>query len=126
MKALLTMLASCFALAALLIPGNAVSQECAGGLCGTPNQSGGGCGCGCGCSILVAMTDRGDTYQFADDFDGDGIEDQYDNCPFATNYAPAGYGYYDPGYYTYRPRYYTSPPGGVLYGRPFYGRGYRY
>src|SRR5690349_17454792 len=60
--------------------------ECSGGLCGTPNQSGGGCGCGCGCSILVAMTDRGETYQFADDFDGDGIEDQYDNCPFLANY----------------------------------------
>ena len=23
-------------------------SECDGGLCGTPNQSGGGCGCGCG------------------------------------------------------------------------------
>jgi hypothetical protein len=63
----------------------AYAQECPGGNCGTPNQSGGGCGCGCG-SILVAMTDRGDTYQFADDFDGDGIEDDYDNCPFSSNY----------------------------------------
>ncbi len=65
--------------------------ECPGGLCGTPNQSGGGgCGCGCGCgSVLVAMTDRGDTYQFADDFDGDGIEDEFDNCPFAGNYDQA-------------------------------------
>jgi MYXO-CTERM domain-containing protein len=62
--------------------------ECTGGLCGTPNQSGGGCGCGCG-SVLVAMTDRGDTYQFADDFDGDGIEDEFDNCPFAFNYDQA-------------------------------------
>jgi hypothetical protein len=59
--------------------------ECSGGLCGTPNQSGGGCGCGCG-SILVAMTNRGDTYQFADDFDGDGIEDEFDNCAFAFNF----------------------------------------
>ena len=65
--------------------------ECAGGLCGTPDQSGGGgCGCGCGCgSILVAMTDSGDTYQFADDFDGDGIEDEFDNCPFVANYDQA-------------------------------------
>lgn len=59
--------------------------ECSNGLCGTPDQSGGGCGCGCG-SILIAMTDRGDSYQFADDFDGDGIEDEFDNCPFAFNY----------------------------------------
>jgi uncharacterized protein (TIGR03382 family) len=71
----------------LLTAGNSFAQaECSGGLCGTPNQSGGGCGCGCGCSILVAMTDRGDTYQFADDFDGDGIEDEFDNCPFASNF----------------------------------------
>jgi len=73
----------------LLAPSSASAQnsgECSGGLCGTPNQSGGGCGCGCGCSILVAMTDRGDTYQFADDFDGDGLEDEYDNCAFAANY----------------------------------------
>ncbi len=62
--------------------------ECSSGQCGTPNQSGGGCGCGCG-SILIAMTDRGDTYQFADDFDGDGIEDEYDNCPFAANFSQA-------------------------------------
>ena len=41
--------------------------------------------CGCG-SVLVAMTDRGDTYQFADDFDGDGIEDDFDNCPFLSNW----------------------------------------
>jgi hypothetical protein len=52
--------------------------------------------------------------------------------PFANSYLPSGYGYsYDPvlypyGAFTYRPRYYTSPPGGVLYGRPFYGRGFRY
>jgi opacity protein-like surface antigen len=57
--------------------------------------------------------------------------------PFANNVFPAGYGYgygvgFNAGYnpygitYTYRPRYYTSPPSGVLYGRPFYGRGFRY
>jgi hypothetical protein len=55
------------------------------GDCGTPEQSGGGgCGCGGG-SILVNNTDLGDTYQFADDFDDDGIEDVSDNCPRLTN-----------------------------------------
>jgi len=58
------------------------SYECdqAFGDCGTPNQSGGGgCGCGGG-SILVNNTDLGDTYQFADDYDDDGLEDPSDNC----------------------------------------------
>ena len=59
--------------------------ECTGGLCGTPDTSGGGCGCGCGCSILIAFTDQGDTYQYADDFDDDGMEDDFDNCPFSFN-----------------------------------------
>lgn len=45
--------------------------------CGTPNQSGGGGGGG---SILIANTDLGDSYQNADDFDDDGIEDPTDNC----------------------------------------------
>jgi len=67
-------------------PTTAVAGECVSGNCGTPTQSGGGCGCGCGCSILVAMTDRGDTYQFADDQDGDGVEDDFDNCAFISNY----------------------------------------
>ncbi|MBN2498583.1 MAG: thrombospondin type 3 repeat-containing protein [Deltaproteobacteria bacterium] len=58
--------------------------ECSGGLCGTPDESGGGCGCGCG-SILIANTDLGDTYQYADDYDEDGIEDDFDNCPFHSN-----------------------------------------
>ena len=50
------------------------------GPCGTPEFSGGGgCGCGGG-SILIANTDLGDTYQNADDFDNDGIEDPFDNC----------------------------------------------
>jgi uncharacterized protein (TIGR03382 family) len=86
MQKLLTILAG-LALTLALAPVTAFAQgaECGGGLCGTPNQSGGGCGCGCG-SVLVAMTDRGDTYQFADDFDGDGIEDEFDNCAFAANY----------------------------------------
>ena len=56
------------------------------GECGTPQQSGGGCGCGCGCgSILVANTDLGDTYQYADDYDEDGHEDSFDNCVFVSN-----------------------------------------
>jgi len=72
----------------LLVAGTANAQddgECSGGLCGTPEQSGGGCGCGCGCSILIAFTDQGDTYQYADDFDDDGIEDDFDNCAFGFN-----------------------------------------
>jgi len=67
--------------------------ECSGGLCGTPKTSGGapcvagncaGGGCGGG-SILIANTDEGDTYQYADDYDEDGIEDDFDNCPFVDN-----------------------------------------
>ena len=48
------------------------------GDCGTPEQSGGGGG-GKG-SVLIANTDLGDTYQSADDYDDDGIEDSSDNC----------------------------------------------
>ena len=56
------------------------SYECDNnfGDCGTPNQSGGGGGGGG--SVLIANTDLGDTYQHADDFDDDGIEDSSDNC----------------------------------------------
>ena len=46
--------------------------------CGTPNQSGGGGGGGG--SILIANTDLGDSYQHADDYDDDGVEDPSDNC----------------------------------------------
>jgi len=56
--------------------------ECADGLCGTPDESGGGGGGG---SVLIAKTDMGVTYQYADDFDEDGWEDGFDNCPFAFN-----------------------------------------
>ena len=45
--------------------------------CGTPEQSGGGGGKG---SVLIANTDLGDSYQSADDYDDDGIEDPSDNC----------------------------------------------
>jgi len=53
------------------------------GDCGSPEQSGGGGG-GKG-SVLIANTDLGDTYQNADDFDGDGIEDGSDNCMRQSN-----------------------------------------
>jgi MYXO-CTERM domain-containing protein len=76
---------------AMIVSSSAYAQagnqrgECSGGLCGTPQQSGGGCGCGCGCSILINQTDIGDTYQYSDDFDDDGWEDDFDNCPFSSN-----------------------------------------
>ena len=54
------------------------------GDCGTPNMSGGGGGGGGG-SILINNTDLGDTYQFADDYDDDGVEDTSDNCPRVKN-----------------------------------------
>jgi hypothetical protein len=55
------------------------------GECGTPNMSGGGGGGGGGGSVLIANTDLGDTYQRADDYDDDGVEDPYDNCPRQRN-----------------------------------------
>jgi len=55
------------------------------GQCGTPQQSGGGGGGGGGGSILINNTDLGITYQYADDYDNDGVEDPYDNCPFVPN-----------------------------------------
>jgi len=58
--------------------------ECADGLCGTPDESGGG-GQGGGGSVLIANTDQGDTYQYADDYDEDGYEDNFDNCPWHQN-----------------------------------------
>jgi len=62
-----------------------VSGECGTGFCGTPNNNGGGGGGGGGGAILVNNTDIGVTYSTSDDFDGDGIEDNYDNCPFRPN-----------------------------------------
>ena len=59
------------------------------GACGTPKQSGGGGGGGGGGSILIANTDLGDTYQFADDYDDDGWEDSFDNCPRHLNVEQA-------------------------------------
>ena len=53
------------------------------GECGTPEMSGGG-DAGMG-SVLINNSDLGDTYQSADDFDDDGIEDSHDNCPRQHN-----------------------------------------
>ena len=58
--------------------------ECADGLCGTPDESGGG-GAGGGGSVLIANSDLGDTSQYADDYDEDGFEDDFDNCPWHVN-----------------------------------------
>lgn len=81
-----------FGVVLFLQTGNAMAQsspafECDDkyGQCGTPQLSGGGCGCGGGGSILVNNTDLGDTYQYADDYDDDGVEDPFDNCPFNAN-----------------------------------------
>jgi len=58
--------------------------ECGTGFCGTPKDNGGGGGGGGG-AILVDNTDIGEKYSTSDDFDGDGLEDNYDNCPFRPN-----------------------------------------
>lgn len=59
--------------------------ECTDGLCGTPDESGGGSAGGG--SVLIANTDQGDTSQYADDYDEDGFEDDFDNCPWKVNPA---------------------------------------
>ena len=69
----------------MLVMGQDAPFECDNnyGECGTPEMSGGGQGGGG--SILIANTDLGDTYQSADDYDDDGVEDSYDNCPRKPN-----------------------------------------
>jgi MYXO-CTERM domain-containing protein len=62
-----------------------IDGECGTGFCGTPNNNGGGGGGGGGGAILVNNTDIGVTYSTSDDFDGDGLEDDSDNCPFRPN-----------------------------------------
>jgi len=45
------------AVVAVFVAGPAMAQapgECTGGLCGTPDESGGGCGCGCGRSTTLS------------------------------------------------------------------------
>jgi Thrombospondin type 3 repeat len=72
----------------LLIAEPAFAQtdgECGTGFCGTPKNNGGGGGGGGGGAILVNNTDIGVTYSTSDDFDGDGYEDDFDNCPFRPN-----------------------------------------
>lgn len=66
-------------------PAAAQSYECDNNFedCGSPNMSGGG-DAGAG-SVLINNSDLGDTYQRADDFDDDGIEDNSDNCPRIKN-----------------------------------------
>ncbi len=74
--------------AALFAPSAAEAQqnpECTQNLCGSPQQNGGGCGCGCGGSILYNYTDDGKTFSYSDDADGDGVPDNFDNCPFTPN-----------------------------------------
>jgi len=102
MKRTLKNLAKAIAIAAALFATIGFAQiahaqgECSGGACGTPYESGGSQPCTegeCVCegsvcvagSILIANTDMGDTYQYADDFDIDGWEDDFDNCPFIVN-----------------------------------------
>ena len=84
----LTVAAALFA-TILVAPTTAYGQapgECSTGFCGTPKENGGGgCGCGCGGSILINNTDLGVTYSTSDDYDTDGFEDDFDNCPFRSN-----------------------------------------
>jgi hypothetical protein len=72
-------------LAASPVFAQAPEGECGTGFCGTPKNNGGGGGGGGGGSILVNNTDIGLTYSTSDDFDGDGFEDDFDNCPFRPN-----------------------------------------
>ncbi len=70
----------------MVVMGQEAPYECDNnyGECGTPEMSGGG-NAGGGGSILINNADLGDTYQSADDYDDDGVEDSYDNCPRQPN-----------------------------------------
>jgi len=70
----------------MIVMGQDAPFECDNnyGECGTPEMSGGG-NAGGGGAILINNTDLGDTYQSADDYDDDGVEDSYDNCPRKPN-----------------------------------------
>ena len=69
--------------------------ECSSGFCGTPRDVGGTqcvegvCECVegqcAGGSILINYTDMGETYSTSDDYDNDGLEDDFDNCPWVAN-----------------------------------------
>ena len=82
----------------ILAPSTAQAQaagECSSGFCGTPRDVGGtqcvGGVCECvggecaGGSILINNTDMGETYSTSDDYDNDGYEDDFDNCPWVAN-----------------------------------------
>ena len=86
-RAVLAVLPAALGLWLLAAPPAAAQQnpECTQNLCGSPQQNGGGCGCGCGGSILYNYTDDGKTFSYSDDADGDGIPDNFDNCPFVPN-----------------------------------------
>ncbi|MFV1951283.1 MAG: hypothetical protein ACC630_04910 [Nitrospinota bacterium] len=65
-------------------PTAALAQgECINGLCGTPpppSWPGSGCPCFfCDCG-LWGKTDQGETYRYSVTYDGDGIEDDFNNC----------------------------------------------
>ncbi|HUJ28958.1 MAG TPA: thrombospondin type 3 repeat-containing protein [Myxococcales bacterium] len=81
----LPILAACVAAFASTAAFAQANPECTENLCGSPKQNGGGgCGCGGG-SVLYNYTDDGTTFSYTDDADGDGIPDNYDNCPFVPN-----------------------------------------
>lgn len=61
------------------------NPECTQNLCGSPQQNGGGGGGGGGGSVLYNYTDDGVTFSYSDDADADGVEDDFDNCPFTPN-----------------------------------------
>jgi hypothetical protein len=83
------LLSSVLGAGSLLVAKPVVAQtpegECGTGFCGTPKDNGGGGGGGGGGAILVNNTDIGKTYSTSDDFDGDGFEDDFDNCPYRPN-----------------------------------------
>ncbi|HUU00350.1 MAG TPA: thrombospondin type 3 repeat-containing protein [Myxococcota bacterium] len=73
-----------------------VPGECTGGLCGAPEDRYGGCGCGCGSVLILNVEEEWweylnadpctpDTDWYTHDRDGDGIEDEFDNCPTVQN-----------------------------------------
>lgn len=87
LRSLVLALAAALVPAILLWAAGAQAQqnpECTMNLCGSPQQNGGGGGGGGG-SILYNYTDDGKTFSYSDDADGDGIPDNFDNCPFVPN-----------------------------------------
>jgi uncharacterized protein (TIGR03382 family) len=85
MRLILSIATLTLSLSALAQPNGECTGDSSDPACGAPDQSGGGGGCGGGGSILINFTDQGDSYQYADDFDNDGWEDNADNSPFDFN-----------------------------------------